>query len=64
MKSKSCGNCGYFTKFKTLEGSGGLCEFFDARTNTDCGHLCEYWTGIKYKRTAKHNRKDLTKEEN
>ena len=47
---KSCGSCDHFTKFKNDQHSGGLCSFFDARTDTDRGKKCEKWKGIKYKR--------------
>lgn len=43
---KDCGSCAYFVKWK----DGGLCDFFDARTNTSHGKKCGYWKSIKYKR--------------
>ena len=58
MKSKSCGNCDYFTKYRNDIYSGGICDFYDKRTNTDCGKKCESWKGIKY------NRNEMKRHEN
>jgi len=48
MKSKSCGNCYFFQKWKNDNWNSGVCEFEDCRTNTDCGKACPEWKGIKY----------------
>jgi len=52
MKSKSCGNCMWFIKWKADKIGGGLCDFLDKRTKTDHGKNCPDWKGIKYNRTA------------
>jgi hypothetical protein len=61
MKTKNCGNCAGFVKVKNLYGgNGGICEYLDCRTDTDCGHDCDDWKGIKYQRVRKNDIKDLT----
>ena len=50
MKSKSCGNCQNFLKFKNNENITGLCDLLDCRTKSDYRPNCSYWKGIKYKR--------------
>ena len=50
MKSKSCGNCGNFLKFKNNENIKGLCNHLDCRTLSDNRPNCPHWRGIKYKR--------------
>ena len=55
-RTKKCGNCFYFTKFKCLEGDSGLCEYYDCRTKDGGGKYqnkntrCSHWRSIKYKR--------------
>ena len=60
---KNCGSCAYFLKWKNDKFGGGLCDFFDARTKSDCGHKCDQWKGIKYnkvteRRANKHVQRD------
>ena len=50
MSNKSCGGCQSFTKMLHLIGNGGLCEWFDARTNVDFGHECSGFKALKYDR--------------
>ena len=48
-----CGGCKHFTKMTQLKGSSGLCELFDSRTSTDCGHRCKEFKRKPYVRMAK-----------
>ena len=50
---KCCGNCEYFFKWKNDSIGGGLCEFFDMRTDTNNGKKCKHHKAIKYKRIKK-----------
>ena len=53
MKTRNCGNCKFFIKWKNDSIGGGLCERTDRRTKSDYGHGCKLWKGIKYKRRIK-----------
>ncbi len=58
MKTKNCGSCAGFFKWKN--NGGGLCEVLDARTKSDNGHNCELWKAKKYERPERLRIKDLT----
>lgn len=60
MKTKNCGSCNGFLKWKNDKFGGGLCETLDARTKSDHGHNCELWKAKKYERPKKLQIKDLT----
>ena len=60
MKTKNCGNCCGFHKWRNDKFGGGLCETLDARTKSDHGHKCPHWKALKYQRPKKINIKDLT----
>ena len=60
MKTKNCGNCVWFTKWRNDKFGGGLCETQDRRTKSDRGHKCPYWKALKYQRPKKIYIKDLT----
>lgn len=47
-KSRKCGGCQWFMKRKNDQHSGGICDFWDYRTNTDS--KCDEWKGIPYDR--------------
>lgn len=49
-KIKNCGSCQYFLKMKSMKDNSGLCNYEDHRTNTDCGHKCEFWKAKPYLR--------------
>jgi len=53
MKTKNCGNCVSFGKWKNDKFGGGICEELDARTKSDHGHKCRLWKAMKYERPAK-----------
>lgn len=55
---RSCGNCDYFTKIKTLEGDSGLCDVMDCRTKSDFGHTCMSFKPMKFDRLAVRHAKD------
>jgi hypothetical protein len=50
MNNKSCGGCKYFVKLVHMKNNGGLCEWFDSRTNADFGHECSAFKALKYDR--------------
>jgi hypothetical protein len=57
---KTCGNCAHFWKAENHHPNpGGLCERWDAWTNT--GHAkCNEWKGISYNREQeKKNIQDI-----
>ena len=54
QKSKNCGSCMYFFKWKNDKIGGGLCNLRDGRTKCDYGRGCMDWKGIKYKRNKKY----------
>ena len=56
MNNKSCGGCCYFQKLKGFNCNSGLCEWHDCRTDSDCGHNCEYYKSLRYNR----NKEKLT----
>ncbi len=60
MKTKNCGGCSGFVKWKNDKFGGGICEEFDARTKADGGHNCERWKAKKYERPKRIKVKDLT----
>ncbi len=60
MKTKNCGSCYAFTKWRNDKFGGGLCEELDTRTKSDGGHKCEHWKAKKYERPTKIQIKDLT----
>jgi len=49
-RSKNCGNCKFFIKWKNDQISAGLCGKKDQRTETDSGHNCEMWKAKRYNR--------------
>ena len=45
-----CGSCKHFYKIKNDNISGGICNYYDVRTDTDRGHGCPKYKAKKYLR--------------
>ena len=45
-----CGGGQYFQKLKNFVGDSGLCEFYDSRTKSDYGQMCQKFKPLKYER--------------
>ncbi len=58
-RNKSCGSCGDFLKVKHMQDNSGICHWYDSRINTDDGHDCKHWIGIKYQRPIKSKTREL-----
>ena len=53
MKTRTCGNCVYFTRVKDWgSGRNGLCDKFDYNCHTDSTYAkkCKGYKALKYKR--------------
>ncbi len=46
----SCGGCQNYLKWKNDLYGGGLCQLYDLRTSSDCGHKCKGFKRIPYNR--------------
>lgn len=53
-RSRKCGSCINFTRWKNDKRSTGLCEFHDWRCDTDSSG-CKYWKGTEIPTRVRDN---------